>query len=112
MTSISVSNINMANFSTSPHSKSETVIKFKRPKYEHNILLFIPNILQFADLQLMLITWVIYVQMSQQQFLNKPVHVIINIIYKYKWTNLLFFTIITFIQFILEMLYLKKKLLV
>jgi len=34
MTSISVSYINMANYSTPPSSKSETVIKFKRPKYE------------------------------------------------------------------------------
>jgi len=36
MTSIPVSYINMANYSTPPRSKSETVIKFKRPKYEQN----------------------------------------------------------------------------
>jgi len=35
-TSISVSYINMANYSTPPRSKSETVIKFKRPKYDKN----------------------------------------------------------------------------
>ena len=34
MTSISVSYINMANYSTPLHLKSETVIKFKWPKYE------------------------------------------------------------------------------
>jgi len=36
LTSTSVPYINMANYSTPPHSKSETVIKFKRPKYEPN----------------------------------------------------------------------------
>jgi len=34
MASISVSYVNMANYSKPPRSKSETVIKFKRPKYE------------------------------------------------------------------------------
>jgi len=36
LTSTSVPYINMANYSTPQRSKSETVIKFKRPKYKQN----------------------------------------------------------------------------